>query len=435
MKIDKAEFNARRENLLNSISPDSVIILASSKPKQRVSDTEYSYRQDSNFYYLCGFDEPDSLIVLRSSAREKRFVMFCRDRDPLKEQWDGNRAGKEGLLSDYQVDQAYSISEADKVIPELMEGSKNIYILMSSPCGVDKRVKKWISSIKANTRSGSESPTNILSLDSILDEMRLIKTEKEIEVMRKAADITTEAHINAMKSVKPGMYEYQLEAEYIHTFMKNGARFPAYNSIVGGGNNACILHYIDNNCLLNDNELVLVDAGCEYDYYAADVTRTFPVNGKFSEEQKLIYEIVLEAHRQSMEEMKPGNPWNRVHEKSIEVLSEGLIELGLLNGTKEEVISNGNYSKFYMHKIGHWLGMDVHDVGNYKKDGKWVSFKPGMVMTIEPGIYILDTLDVDDKWKGIGVRIEDDVLVTESGFEIITPDAPRTVEDIESLMH
>ena len=250
--------------------------------------------------------------------------------------------------------------------------------------------------------------------------------------MKKAADITTEAHIRAMQAVTPGMYEYQLEAEYLYAFNKNGARSPAYNSIVGGGNNSCILHYVENNDELKDGDLVLVDAGCEYQYYASDVTRTFPVNGKFSPEQKEIYSIVLEAHRQSMEQAKPGNKWNLMHEKSVEVIVEGLLDLGLLKGTKEQVIEKGDYSKFYMHRIGHWLGMDVHDVGGYKQDGDWRELEKGMVMTVEPGIYILDSLeDVDDKWKGIGVRIEDDIVITDSGFEVLTPNVPRTIEEVE----
>ena len=265
--------------------------------------------------------------------------------------------------------------------------------------------------------------------------MRLIKEDRELEIMRKAASITTEAHIRAMKAVKPGMFEYQLEAEYWYAFNKNGARSPAYNSIVGGGNNSCILHYVENDAKLNEGDLVLVDAGCEYGYYASDVTRTFPVNGKFTPEQSEIYSIVLEAHGQSMEQAKLGNKWNLIHEKSVEVIVEGLISLGLLKGSKEEIIETGSYSKFYMHRIGHWLGMDTHDVGSYKVDGDWRALEKGMVMTIEPGIYILDSMDgVDEKWKGIGVRIEDDIVINDSGFEILTPDIPRTLEEVEQTV-
>ena len=292
----------------------------------------------------------------------------------------------------------------------------------------------WLDQIRAGARHGSEVPENLLSLDAILDEMRLKKTEEEILLMKKAGDITCEAHIQAMKKVKPGMFEYQLEAEYLHTFLQGGARFPAYNSIVGGGNNSCILHYNENNSKLNDGDVVLVDAGCEYQHYASDVTRTFPVGKKFSEEQKNIYEVVLEAHKQASAEVKPGNPWNKAQEKSIEVITQGLIELGILSGKLEDLIEKEEYTKFYMHRIGHWLGMDVHDVGNYKKKGKWRDLEPGMVLTIEPGVYILDSLKgVDKKWLGIGVRIEDDLLVTNDGNQVLTSHAPKEIQDIENL--
>ena len=348
------------------------------------------------------------------------------------EQWDGFRTGQEGAVQQYGADNAYSINSLDQMMPDLLAGVKNIYFSMSAPCGVDIKISHWMEDIRKNTRAGAEPPNNLLSLDSILHEMRLIKEDHEMNLMKKAADITTEAHIRAMQAVTPGMYEYQLEAEYLYAFNKNGARSPAYNSIVGGGNNSCILHYVENNDELKDGDLVLVDAGCEYQYYASDVTRTFPVNGKFSPEQKEIYSIVLEAHRQSMEQAKPGNKWNLMHEKSVEVIVEGLLDLGLLKGTKEQVIEKGDYSKFYMHRIGHWLGMDVHDVGGYKQDGDWRELEKGMVMTVEPGIYILDSLeDVDDKWKGIGVRIEDDIVITDSGFEVLTPNVPRTIEEVE----
>ena len=428
----KNNFSERRLQLSNKVLDDSAIIVASALVKSRISDTDYAYRQDSNFYYLSGYEEPDSLILIRPNHDKEKFIIFCRDRDPLREQWDGFRTGQDGAIEEYQADNAYSINSIDQMMPELLAGVKNIYFSMSAPCGVDLKISQWVEDIRKNTRAGAEPPHNLLSLDSILHEMRLIKEDHEMDLMKQAADITTEAHIRAMQAVTPGMYEYQLEAEYLYAFNKNGARSAAYNSIVGGGNNSCILHYVENNAELKDGDLVLVDAGCEYKYYASDVTRTFPVNGKFSPEQKEIYSIVLEAHKQSMEQAKPGNKWNLMHEKSVEVIVEGLLDLGLLKGTKDQVIENGDYSKFYMHRIGHWLGMDVHDVGGYKQDGDWRDLEKGMVMTIEPGIYILDSLeDVDDKWKGIGVRIEDDIVVTESGFEVLTPNVPRTIEEVE----
>ena len=428
----KNNFSERRLQLSNKVLDDSAIIVASALVKSRISDTDYAYRQDSNFYYLSGYEEPDSLILIRPNHDKEKFIIFCRDRDPLREQWDGFRTGQDGAIQEYQADNAYSINSIDQMMPELLAGVKNIYFSMSAPCGVDLKISQWVEDIRKNTRAGAEPPHNLLSLDLILHEMRLIKEDHEMDLMKQAADITTEAHIRAMQAVTPGMYEYQLEAEYLYAFNKNGARSAAYNSIVGGGNNSCILHYVENNAELKDGDLVLVDAGCEYKYYASDVTRTFPVNGKFSPEQKEIYSIVLEAHKQSMEQAKPGNKWNLMHEKSVEVIVEGLLDLGLLKGTKDQVIENGDYSKFYMHRIGHWLGMDVHDVGGYKQDGDWRDLEKGMVMTIEPGIYILDSLeDVDDKWKGIGVRIEDDIVVTESGFEVLTPNVPRTIEEVE----
>ena len=428
-------FSERRDLLADKVLEDSAIIVSAASVKSRISDTEYSYRQDSNFYYLSGYEEPESLILIRPNQDKERFIIFCRDRDPLREQWDGFRTGQEGVIQDYGADAAYSINSIDEIMPKLLEGAKNIYFSMSAPCGVDAKISSWVEDIRKNTRSGAEPPQNLLSLDSILHEMRLIKEGDEMDLMKKAANITTEAHIRAMQSVRPGMYEYQLEAEYLYAFNKNGARSPAYNSIVGGGNNSCILHYVENNAELQDGDLVLVDAGCEYQYYASDVTRTFPVNGKFSPEQREIYSIVLEAHKQSMEQAKPGNKWNLMHEKSVEVIVEGLLSIGLLQGSRDEIIDKGEYSKFYMHRIGHWLGMDVHDVGSYKQDGDWRPLEEGMVMTVEPGIYILDSMEgVDDKWKGIGVRIEDDIAITESGFEILTPDVPRTIEEVEQTV-
>jgi len=434
--LDKQfNFSERRSELSKKVLDDSAIIVASSPVKSRISDTDYLYRQDSNFYYLSGYEEPESILLIRPYAKKDQFIIFCRDRDPLKEQWDGFRSGQKGAVEDFGANKSLSISSVDSLMPELLEGAKNIYYSMSSPCGLDQRISTWVDQIRLNTRAGAEPPQNLLSLDSIIHEMRLLKSDEEIEVMKQAAEITTEAHIRAMKAVQPGMFEYQLEAEYLYAFNKNGARAPAYNSIVGGGNNACILHYVENNSELKDGDVVLVDAGCEYKYYASDVTRTFPVNGSFTEEQKQIYSVVLEAHRQSMGQLKPGNKWNLAHEKSVEVIVEGLIDLGIIKSSKQEAIDTGEYSKYYMHRIGHWLGMDVHDVGSYKRDGDWRDLEPGMVMTIEPGIYILDSLEgVEDKWKGIGVRIEDDVLITKKGFEVLTPDIPRSIEEVESTV-
>lgn len=430
------DFSSRRKILSDQVLDDSVIVLASASLKTRNSDADYPYRQDSSFYYLSGFNEPDSLIVIRPSAKDNKYIIFCRDRDPLREQWDGFRAGQEGAMQLHGADAAYSYSKLGELMPTLLDGAKNVYYSMSSPNGIEESLSKWIGNVRANARAGSVAPQSLLSVDALLHEMRLRKSSEEVDLMKTAGKITTDAHIRAMESVKPGMYEYQLEAEYLHTFMKGGARNPAYNSIVGGGNNACILHYVENNSQLNDGDLVLIDAGCEFEHYASDVTRTFPVNGKFTAEQKAVYEVVLEAHRESMAEVRPGNQWDKPHQRSVEVITEGLVSLGLLEGNATDAIAKADYSKFYMHRVGHWLGMDVHDVGDYKIDGQWRDLEPGMVLTIEPGIYILDSIEgIDDRWKGIGIRIEDDVLVTDSGFEILTPEAPREIEDIEHLMN
>ena len=428
------DFSARRKRLCKELLEESVVIVGSASSYYRNSDANFPFRQDSNFHYISGFDEPNSIIVLRPFAKDKKFIMFCRDRDPLREQWDGFRSGTEGAIKDFGAEEAYSISVVDELMPSLLEGAKNIYYSMSSPNGINFKIENWISQIKANARKGSEAPENLMSLDSVLDELRLLKKEEELTLMRKAGEITCEAHSRAMVKVSPGMFEYQLEAEYLYTFINGGARFPAYNSIVGGGNNACILHYNENSSKLKEGDLVLVDAGCEFDYYASDVTRTFPVGKKFSDAQKQIYKVVLEAHKQACNEIKPGNPWNVAHTKSIEVITEGLVDLGILKGNPTALIEKEEYSKFYMHRVGHWIGMDVHDVGNYKKNGKWRELEPGMVLTIEPGIYILDSLEgVEEKWLGIGVRIEDDLLVTKKGHEILTSNAPREISDIEDL--
>ncbi len=434
MSEEKINYVKRREHLFGKIEEDSVVIVASSTVKKRNSNSNFPFRQDSNFFYLSGYNEPESLLVLRPEEKEK-YILFCRERDASLEQWEGLRSGQKGAIEKYKADASYSITKLDELMPSLIEGKKNIYYSMSSPNGLNNKIKKWVDEIRKNTRGGSECPVNLISLDSITDEMRLIKSKEELSLIRRACEITSLAHKNAMQKVSPGIFEYELEAEYLYYFMQGGARSPAYNSIVGGGNNACILHYTENNSILQDGSLVLVDAGCEFQHYASDVTRTFPVNGRFSVEQREIYEVVLEAHTEALKEVKPGNPYINVHNRSIEVITEGLISLGLLQGKATELIKNGEFSKYYMHRVGHWLGMDVHDVGNYKVDGDWRRLEEGMVLTIEPGIYIPESIgQVDKRWLGIGVRIEDDVLVTADGNEILTSIAPREYEDIESLM-
>lgn len=420
---------------MEHMEPDSIAILPSAEPKIRNRDTDYPYRQDSDFYYLSGFPEPESVLVLAPGREHGESILFCRDRDPLRETWDGYRAGPEGACRQYRMDDAFPISDIDDILPGLMEGRQRLYYSLGRNQHFDQQVMSWVNSLRAMVRSGAAPPGEFLYLDHLLHEQRLFKRTAERDIMRQAAAISAEAHCRAMRACEPGMYEYQLEAEILHAFAQSGARFPAYNSIVGSGKNACILHYVDNCRQMKNGDLVLIDAGCELENYASDITRTFPVNGKFSPEQKAIYQLVLDAQDAAIEAVKPGNHWNDPHEISVQVITSGLVELGLLKGDVQDLIERGEYKRFYMHRIGHWLGMDVHDVGDYKIDGQWRLLEAGMVMTVEPGIYIApEDNDVPKKWRGIGVRIEDDVLITRDGYDILSADVPKTVEDLEHLM-
>ncbi|WP_415899455.1 Xaa-Pro aminopeptidase [Neptuniibacter sp. QD48_11] len=435
MKIGLDQFVARRAALMAQMSPGSIAIIPSAQMKQRNSDVEYPFRQDSNFYYLTGFNEPDAVLLLMPGRTDGESVLFCRNRDKLMEIWNGYRAGPEGAVNDYGMDEAHAIDEVDDILPGLLNGVSRIYYSIGKDEELDQRVRHWLNLIRAKVRQGAVAPSELVMLDCLLHEMRLIKGDAEKDMMRRAGEISAQGHIKAMQLCKPGVMEYQLEAEILHHFAMNGARQPAYSTIVGGGANACVLHYIENSEPLNDGDLVLIDAGCELDHYAGDITRTFPVNGRFSPEQAAIYGLVLKAQKACIEFAKPGVLWEAVHEKSVEVLTAGLIELGLLSGTLSEEISAGRYRDFYMHRIGHWLGMDVHDVGDYKVDGEWRPLEPGMVMTVEPGIYIAaDNENVEPRWRGIGVRIEDDILITAEGNENLTAAVPKEIAEIEALM-
>lgn len=435
MGIEQDQFYARRKALMEKMPAGSIAIIPASKMQQRNNDVEYPFRQDSNFFYLTGFNEPEAVLVLNPGSGNPQSVMFCRERDRLMEIWNGYRAGPEGVVADYGIDEAHSINEIDDILPALLNGADRIYYAIGKDEALDQQVRHWLSLVRSKVRQGAVAPSELVLLDHLLHEMRLIKSPEEQGLMRKAGQLSAEGHIKAMKLCKPGVMEYQLEAEILHHFAMNGARQPAYSTIVGGGANACVLHYIENSEALNDGDLVLIDAGCELEHYAGDITRTFPVNGCFSPEQRAVYELVLKAQKACIEMSKPGVLWDSVHEKSIEVLTQGLIELGLLKGTLNDEIAAGNYRNFYMHRIGHWLGMDVHDVGDYKVNGEWRPLEPGMVMTVEPGIYIApDNTDVEERWRGIGIRIEDDVLITDEGCEILTAAVPKEIEDIEALM-
>jgi len=433
--ISKKEFAHRREQLMSHMEPNSIAILPSATEKIRNRDADYRYRQDSDFYYLSGFAEPESVVVLIPGRKHGEFILFCRDRDRTREIWDGYRAGPEGACKDFEADDAFPISDIDDILPGLIEGRERVYYSMGRDQQFDQKVMTWVNSIRSQIRSGAIPPGEFLNLDHLLHDQRLFKRASEVKIMKQAASISAQAHCVAMKLCRPGMYEYELEAELLHGFMKSGSRAAAYNSIVGSGDNACILHYVENARQMKSGDLVLIDAGCELEHYASDITRTFPVSGKFSKEQKAIYQLVLDAQTAAIDAVKPGNNWNEPHEISVKVITEGLVELGLLKGDVENLIDEEKYKQFYMHKIGHWLGMDVHDVGDYKIDGLWRVLEPGMVMTVEPGIYIApDDESVAKKWRGIGVRIEDDVLITKTGYDILSIDAPKSVEDIESLM-
>lgn len=435
MSITKQEFARRRKALMAMMGPNSIAILPAAPERVRSRDTEYSFRQDSDFYYLSGFVEPESVLVLIPGREHGEFVLFCRERDRLKETWNGYRAGPEGACERFGADDAFPIDDIDDILPGLIEGRERVYYGMGKDAEFDHQVMVWVNAIRAQVRTGAIPPGEFLELDHLLHDMRLYKSAAEIRVMKRAGEISAAAHVRAMKACRPGLYEYQLEAEIHHEFAINGARFPAYNTIVGGGVNGCILHYVDNAAVLKDGDLVLIDAGCELDYYASDITRTFPVNGKFSPEQRALYELTLRAQQATLEAIKPGCHWNEPHEASVAVITAGLVELGLLHGDIDTLIAEEAYRTFYMHRVGHWLGLDVHDVGDYRVGGEWRVLEPGMVMTVEPGIYVAaDNTDVDPKWRGIGIRIEDDVLITKDGYEILTAQVPKTVDEIEALM-
>ncbi len=435
MKISLDQFTARRAQLLEKMPSGSIAIIPAATMKQRNSDVEYAFRQDSSFYYLTGFNEPDAVLLLMPGRLAGESVMFCRNRDKLMEIWNGYRAGPEGVVDRYGIDEAHPIEEIDDLLPALLNGMSRIYYAIGKNDEFDRQIQHWLGAIRAQARQGAVAPSELVVLDQLLNEMRLIKSDAEQDMMRAAGDISAQGHVKAMQCCKPGMMEYQLEAEILHHFAMNGCRQPAYSTIVGGGANACVLHYIENDQALQDGDLVLIDAGCELDHYAGDITRTFPVNGCFNPEQKAIYQLVLKAQKACIALAKPGVLWDDVHQESIKVLTQGLIDLGLLKGSLDEQIDAGGYRDFYMHRIGHWLGMDVHDVGDYKVDGEWRPLQPGMVMTVEPGIYIaIDNHSVDECWRGIGVRIEDDVLITDDGCEILTASVPKEVDEIEALM-
>jgi Xaa-Pro aminopeptidase len=429
------EFQRRRRQLMRMMGKGSIAILPTAPVATRNRDVEYIYRPDSDFYYLTGFPEPEAVAVLIPGRAHAEYVLFCRESDEQKERWDGYRAGQEGACEIYGADDSFPIGDLDDILPRMLEQCERVFYAMGCNPDLDRRMSEWINVIRTKGRSGIQGPLEFIALDHYLHDMRLYKSRSEVKAMRTASRISAKAHKRVMQACRPGSPEWQLEAEFRHECAINGARHQAYPPIVGGGANACILHYIDNRDELADGDLLLIDAGCEFDYYASDITRTYPVNGKYSEPQRQLYELVLKAQEAAIEQVRPGKHWNDPHDAAVKVITKGLVELGLLKGRVPALIKNEAFKKFYMHGTGHWIGMDVHDVGDYKVDGQWRLLEPGMVLTVEPGIYIPSGMKgVAKKWWNIGIRIEDDVLVTKDGHDILTRDVPKRVEDVEALM-
>lgn len=435
MSITKKEFAARRKALSEHMGENAIAILPAAKLKARNSDADFQFRQDSDFYYLTGFNEPDAVFALIPGREHGEAVLFCRERDPAKEMWDGKMLGPEGAIKELGFDDAFPISDIDEILPGLIEGRDKVFYALGRNAQFDAQIMDWVNTIRSKIRSGAHPPGEFVAIEYPLHELRLFKSKAEIKIMQRAAEISAKAHVQAMEACKPGLFEYSLEAEIVHTCMRDGARFQAYSAIVGGGGNSCILHYIDNNEALKDGDLVLIDAGCELELYASDITRTFPVNGTFTEAQAEIYQIVLDAQYAAIDQVKPNNHWNHPHEAAVDVIVDGLMRLGILKGKRKDIMEKETYKQFYMHRTGHWLGLDVHDVGEYKTGGEWRVLEPGMAMTVEPGIYIAPgTKGVPKKYHGIGIRIEDDVVVTKSGCDVLTSGVPKEIAEIEALM-
>jgi len=431
------EFATRRQQLADALPDNSITVITTNGEMVRSNDCDFHFRPNSDFYYLTGVEEPGAAAVFTKDGDTAEFHLFMRAKDKLQEIWHGRRIGVDAACEVFGADHSYNIDRLDEVVGELIADRDVLLLSSARQSELAANVDAWAGAVARKRKQGVRFPETRLDIDGFVSELRLIKSDVEIELMREAARISCEAHKRAMRFTKPGVNEYQIEAEINHEFAASGARHPAYNSIVGAGDNACILHYVDNSMEVSAGELVLIDAGCEYQMYAADITRTFPVSGSFSAEQKALYEIVLAAETAAIDVIKPGVPYSLVHDTAVRILVEGLVELGLMSGEVDELISSEAYKEFYMHGTGHWIGIDVHDVGDYRKAGskEWREFKPGMVLTVEPGIYVSpDNMDVDAKWRGIGIRIEDDILVTADGYENLTASVPKAIAEIEALM-
>ena len=428
------EFSRRRRQLMRMAGRDAIVIVPAAPERLRNNDAHYPYRQDSDFHYLTGFPEPDAVLALIPGRSQGEAILFCRERDRERERWDGARAGQEGAVADYGVDDAFPIDDIDEILPGMIEGRSRVYYHFGRDTEFDLKLIGWVNRVRAMVRQGAKPPHEFVALSHLLHDLRLYKSRAELRVMRRSAKIAAEAHVRAMQATRAGISEHAVEAELLHAFRRHGA-VPSYEPIVGGGANACILHYRANNAELKDGDLLLVDAGAEYLCYASDITRTWPVSGRFSPEQRALYEIVLAAQTAAIDEVRAGRPFDAYHEAAVRVITAGLIRLGLLKGTLEQNLREHAYRRYYMHKTGHWLGLDVHDVGDYRIDGEFRVLEPGMVVTVEPGIYIApDLKGVPARWRGIGIRIEDDVVVTDGDPDVLTGDVPSDPDAIEALM-
>ena len=431
---DRKHFARRRQQLMQAAGEGSILILPAAPERVRSRDTQYPYRQDSDFWYLTGCDEPEAVLVLVPGRKHGEAILFCRERDLEREAWDGPRLGPEGAVAVLGLDDAYPIADIDEILPGLLEGRRRVHYHLGRDADFDLKLIGWLNRVRAQVRQGAQPPQEFLELGHLLDELRLFKSADELRLMQQAADISVQAHRAALRAARVGMHEFELQAELEYVFRKHGAQ-PAYASIVGAGANACVLHYRDNVAKCRDGELVLIDAGAEYAGYAADITRTFPVNGRFSKPQRALHDLVCAAQAAALAQARPGVPYEAGHDAAVATLAEGLLSLGLLKGTLEKVIASGDYKRFYRHKTGHWLGLDVHDVGEYRIDGASRLLEPGMVFTIEPGLYIPpDDTSVAAQWRGIGIRIEDDVLITREGHRVLTAALERSAEDVEGVM-
>lgn len=432
--IKATEYARRRKQLMSMAGEGGVVILRSAPERIRNSDVFYRYRQDSDFLYLTGFREPDAMLVLIPEAKDGKVILFCREKDPKKEMWDGAMAGTAAAVSEFGMDEAYPIEEADRRLPDLLRDRIRVYHDLGRDVDFDHQLIGWLNDFRGKPRRTFHAPEEIVDLGHLLHEMRLFKSRGELSAMRKAGRISAGAQVRAMRTCKPGLSEAHIHAELVHEYMINHCE-AAYPPIVGGGANACVLHYTANDQPLADGDLLLIDAGCEYDGYASDITRTFPVNGRFDGEQRALYEVVLHAQEQAIDAVREGAQWDDLHDVAVEALTDGLLALGILEGDRDDAIEQGLFENYYLHKTGHWLGLDTHDVGDYQVDGHSRALEPGMVLTIEPGIYIrTDDRQVDRRWRGLGIRIEDDVVVTRGEPEVLTDRVPKAMDDIEALM-